>query len=287
MAQLGVGFMRVLARLPLAWVRALGWLLGQLLYVAAVSRRRVVRTNLDLCFPDRPLFWRRQVARQSFVFFAQAWLDRSWLWHGSPAVTQSRLHIKGAVREFDGDMPTVVFAPHFYGLDAGWTALAAQVPRRFTTIFTPQRNKVVDAWIHTGRLRFGQVRLFDRFEGIKPIISALRAGEPMYLLPDMNFGPEESVFVPFYGVPAATLPSLPRFARLARAKVVPVITRMTAEGYDVEVHASWGDYPGDDVLADTALMNQRLQLFIDTMPAQYYWVHKRFKSRPDGEAPVY
>ena len=103
----------------------------------------------------------------------------------------------------------------------------------------------------------------------------------------MNFGPEESIFVPFFGVQAATVPSLPRFARLAGAQVVPVVTRMTQTGYSVEVMPAWADYPTGDPAADTATMNLRLQDFIATMPAQYYWVHKRFKSRPAGEKPVY
>ena len=103
----------------------------------------------------------------------------------------------------------------------------------------------------------------------------------------MNFGPNESLFVPFYGVRAATVPSLSRFARLGRAKVVPVITRMTATGYRVEVLPAWQDFPTDNLPADTALMNQRLQDYIDSMPDQYYWVHKRFKDRPAGEPSVY
>jgi len=129
--------------------------------------------------------------------------------------------------------------------------------------------------------------LFGRIDGVKAIVAALRAGEPLYLLPDMNFGPEDSVFVPFYGVPAATVPSLSRFAKLGRAKVVPVVTRMTQDGYEVEVLPAWHDFPTDDAVADTALMNRRLQDWIDTMPGQYYWVHKRFKDRPAGQAPVY
>ena len=284
---LGIWFMKVLAHLPLRAVRALGWLLGCGLYVVAVSRRRVVHTNLALCFPDKPSAWRGKVARASFVCFAQAWLDRSWLWHGRTDVTKSRLRLIGAVDELHGHAPTVIFLPHFYGMDAAWSAVSAAVPRRFTTIFTPQRNKRVDDWIYEGRRRLGDIRLFDRFDGVKTIVSALRAGEPLFLLPDMNFGAGESIFVPFYGVQAATVPSLARFAKLGRAKVVPVTVRMTAQGYDVEVHAAWAGFPGDDVAADTALMNLRLQGYIDTMPEQYYWVHKRFKTRPAGEPPVY
>lgn len=283
----GVLFMRLLAHLPMAWIRALGWGFGWLLYALIVPRRRVVLTNLRLCFPQLSEDERRRRTQQVFIHFAQAWFDRSWLWHGRPEVVRRRLQLTGALAELQGNDPTVLFAPHFMGLDAGWTALTQQLPRRFTTIYTNQANKVVDAWVLAGRRRFGQGRLFGRIDGVKAIVAALREGEPLYLLPDMNFGPEESVFVPFYGVPAATVPSLSRFAKLGRAKVVPVLTRMTSSGYIVEVLPAWGGFPSDDAVADTALMNRRLQDYIDTMPAQYYWVHKRFKDRPPGEPAVY
>jgi KDO2-lipid IV(A) lauroyltransferase len=181
----------------------------------------------------------------------------------------------------------VIFAPHFVGLDAGWTALTQQVPRHFTTIYTDQANKMADDWILQGRQRFGSSRLFGRADGAKAIIGSLRQGDPLYLLPDMNFGLHESLFVPFYGVSAATVPSLSRFARLGRARVVPVVTRMTPQGYEVQVLPAWSDYPTDKLVADTALMNARLQTYIDAMPEQYYWVHKRFKDRPPGEPDPY
>ena len=282
--------MRVLARLPLAWVRALGWLLGNVLYAVVVPRRRVVLTNLRLCFATWTESRRKQVARQHFVHFAQAWLDRGWLWHGSSETVRHRLRITGSTELFKGPEPQqrlVIFAPHFVGLDAGWTALTAQIDRHFATIYSHQSNAQVDEWVLTGRKRFGKTKLFDRADGPKPIVKALRNGELLYLLPDMNYGLQESVFVPFYGVPAATVTSLTRLARLGRARVVPVITRITREGYEVQVLPAWTDVPGLDVTADTALMNQRLQGYIDSMPAQYFWVHKRFKDRPEGEAAVY
>ncbi|TXI15881.1 MAG: hypothetical protein E6Q65_09760 [Ottowia sp.] len=144
-----------------------------------------------------------------------------------------------------------------------------------------------DAWVRAGRERFGDVVLINRRDGVKPVIKSLREGRYLYLLPDMDLGPEESVFVPFFGVPAATVPSLPRLARLGRARVVPTVTRMTPGGYEVQVHPAWSGYPGDDPVADTALMNRRLEDWIRTMPEQYYWVHKRFKTRPAGEPSVY
>jgi KDO2-lipid IV(A) lauroyltransferase len=221
------------------------------------------------------------------VYFAQAWFDRSWLWHRSPSCIQERVRFTGAVDELNTDVPTVIFAPHFVGLDVGWTLLTLSISKHFTTIFTPQSNPVAGAWMTQGRSRFGKVQLLQRQDGVKTIVSSLRNNAWLYLLPDMNFGPEESIFVPFFGEPAATVPSLSRFAKLGRARVLPVVTRMNSSGYEVEVLKAWDDFPTDDAQADTALMNQRLETYIQDMPAQYFWVHKRFKTRPEGAAPIY
>ena len=285
--RLGVWFMRVLAHVPLPALRALGWCLGQLLYVLAVPRRKVALRNLALCFPKATVAQRSRWARETFVVFCQTWLDRSWLWFAPREVVQRRVRLQGALNELEGDTPTIIFAPHFYGMDAGGTALTLHTPRAFTSIFSTHPDPAVDAWFMAGRQRFGEVKMLNRADGVKPIISNLRKGGLLYLLSDMDFGPGESIFVPFYGVPTATAPSLPRFARLGRAKVIGMYTRLTPTGYVAEITPAWEGYPSDDVEADTAQMNLRLQTYIDTMPGQYYWVHKRFKTRPAGEPSVY
>jgi Kdo2-lipid IVA lauroyltransferase/acyltransferase len=286
-SKFGLSVLRALGYLPLSWLRALGAGLGALLLVVIPSRRRVVQTNLRVCFPHMSDVERDALTRETFTYFAQAWLDRSWLWHRNAACIKARVQLTGDVAALSDDVPTVLFAPHFMGLDVGWTALTLNLPLHFTTIFTPQSNATVDAWVAQGRQRFGQVQLFRREDGVKPIVSALRQHALLYLLPDMNFGPSESIFVPFYGEQAATVPSLSRFAKLGRARVMPIITRMTESGYEVVVHPAWTDFPTDNAEADTATMNQRLEAFINTMPAQYFWVHKRFKTRPVGAPELY
>lgn len=287
---LGVALMKSLAHVPLRLLRALGWVLGAVLFVAVRSRRRVVMANLAVCFPELSHAQRRDLAWLTFINFAQAWLDRSWLWHAPADVVRQRLQLTGAVDELTQPIrqtPVVIFAPHFMGLDAAWTALTQQVPRCMNTIYFPQVNPVVDRWIMAGRQRFGQGQLIQRGEGAQTLVAQLRAGEPLYLLPDLNYEPAESLFVPFFGHVAATVPSLSRFAKLGRAKVVPVLSKLTPKGYTIEVLPAWTDFPTQNLESDTALMNQRLETYIRTMPSQYYWVHRRFKDLPPGVPAVY
>lgn len=286
-SRLGLALMRLLKHLPLRWVRALGWLLGHVLHVLAAPRRRIALTNWALCFPHLSDTERMQAVRRHFVVFAQAWLDRSWLWEGNPELVRRRVKLQGDLQALSGNSPTVLFAPHFVGMDAGWIGLTLHLDRRCCGLYAEQSNPEVDRWMAQGRQRFGQPHIVAQRQGLKPLIAALRSGEPLYLLPDMDYGARDSVFVPFFGVLAATISSLPRFARLSGARVVPIVTRLTREGYEIDVMPAWDGYPSQDMVADTALMNQRLEALIETMPEQYYWVHKRFKTRPPGEPPLY
>jgi KDO2-lipid IV(A) lauroyltransferase len=289
-SRLGVVFMRLIAPLPLPIIRAMGKALGRLVHLLAVSRKRVVRTNLLLCFPEHSTQYLYGLERDIFIFFAQTWLDRSWLWHGSAEQRSRRLQFAGDVASFaDQQSPCVLFAPHFMGLDAGWTALNSQLAskRVLTTIYAEQKNAVVNAWIEQGRRAHGQARLFARREGLREIAQSIKRGEPLYLLPDMDLGAAHSVFVPFFGVNTATVPSLHRFAKLGAAQVRSVQTVLTTEGYRIEISPSWVNFPSEDMHADTARMNRELQALIMHAPAQYYWVHKRFKTRPEDEPSVY
>mgnify|MGYP006281581879 CR=1 FL=1 len=286
-SRLVLWLVRAVGRLPLPVVRALGVLMGWLLFVLAFPRRKVVLVNLRLCFPHWTRMQQWSVALQSFVYFSQSWLDRGWLWEAPAAVLEQRLRRVGNWQDLEQPGPVIIFSPHFYGLDAAATAVGLRTARQCTTIYTPQRNLLVDAWAARGRQRFGDVHLMTRFDGVKTIVSLLRKDGLLFLLPDMNFGPDESIFVPFFGIPTATVPSLSRFSRMGRARVVPLISRLTPQGYELEMLPAWDHFPSDDVAADTALMNQRLQAWIATMPAQYFWVHKRFKTRPAGDAAFY
>jgi Kdo2-lipid IVA lauroyltransferase/acyltransferase len=283
----GVLFMRLLAPLPLPVVRALGWALGWVLYALIAKRRKVVRKNLALCFPEHSAQYSYRLVPQIFIKFTQAWLDRSWLWHGSDAQLAQRLKVTGDVQALRETPRLVLFAPHFVGLDAGGVVITKNKLRPLCSIYSPQNDPVVDQWILQGRTRHGGLRLFARREGVREIAAAVQAGEALYLLPDMDFGAQGAEFVPFFGTLAATVTSLSRFSRLPKASVVTLLNRMTPEGYEVHFSSPWENFPTRDAAFDTLRMNQELEKLVREIPEQYYWVHKRFKTRPPGEPPIY
>ena len=283
-----IGFMRWIAHWPLPVLRALGAGFGALLWLLARRRRHIADVNLRLCFPLWTSAQRRRQVWHHFIVFGQSVLDRAWLWHAPESVLSERLQWRGELHALDDPGPLVMFAPHFVGLDAGGMAVSMRLrPAPVAFIFVAQSNPDIEHWVRSGRERMGNTRPYFRHQGMRSILAGLKRGEPLHLSPDMDFNREESIFVPFMGVAAATVPSLSRLSRIAGARVVPVVTRMTPSGYSIQVHAPLRDFPSEDLVADTTRMNEVLADFIRTMPAQYHWVHRRFKTRPEGEPGVY
>jgi KDO2-lipid IV(A) lauroyltransferase len=156
-------------------------------------------------------------------------------------------------------------------------------------MYAAQLNKVLESMLLHGRTRFGSQILLSRQEGIRGAVRAIKQGRPFYYLPDLDYGPKESIFAPFFGVQTATIPGLSRIARLGDAVVIPLVVRMKpwGQGYVGEFGDAWTDFPGEDPVSDTARMNAWIESEVRKIPAQYYWVHKRFKTRPPGEPRLY
>jgi len=283
-----LALMWLLRLLPLSALAALGNGLGLLLYAFGRERRRVCLINLARCMPELAPGEREALARRHFQAFARAFLERPILWWGSPERIRRLVRIEG-MEHFEAVRggPLILLAPHFVGLDLGATRL--QMEFEMVTIYSRQKNQVFDATLLAGRRRFGQPILLSRQDGVRAALRAMQAGRPFFYLPDMDYGRRDSIFLPFFGVDAATITGVSRLARLARARVLPCITRMLpgGEGYVVRLFPAWEQYPGASVEADTRRMNAFIEAQVRQMPEQYLWVHKRFKTRPPGEASWY
>ncbi len=278
---------RWLAKLPLPVFRVVGAAFGLALWGLARRRRRIVERNLELCFPDAGAAQRARWTRETFVSFGQSFVDRVWLWHGDPRLARERVTLAGRVDLLQQDAAVLCFVPHFYGMDAGWTRLTQTITRDWWTFYSPQRGPGIDRWVREGRQRYAAPRLVARQEGVRPLLKGLREGAAICLLPDMDLGARDSVFVKFFGQDAATVTSLPRLAKAAGVPVVPWVCRIVPGGYQVEVMEAWAGYPSGDDLADARRMNEQLESYIRTMPGQYHWLHRRFKTRPPGQDSLY
>jgi KDO2-lipid IV(A) lauroyltransferase len=179
----------------------------------------------------------------------------------------------------------IVLAPHFVGIDAGGIRLLLDHPR-LASMYARQKSEVLDEAMTRGRVRF-QGTMLLRNDGLRPAVRWLRDGGAFYFLPDMDLGSRDAVFVPFFGVSAATVTSVARLAKLTGAAVVPLVTRLTDQGYEARFHEAWEGYPGDDLEAATRAMNAFIEARVLEMPEQYLWTHRRFKTRPPGESSPY
>ena len=286
MSRLVLGFMWLLHFLPGQAIAAVGNAAGAAIFWLIAERRRVTRINLAKCFPSMGGQDRERLARAHFRIFARAFLERGVLWWAPAQRVRDLVRIEGAenLRALAGK-PVVVFAPHFEGLDAGGMRLSQDFA--MVSMYARQKDRRFDRTLHEGRSRFG-IRLLSRQEGIRKAVRAVKEGLILYYLPDLDFGPKSSIFVPFFGVPAATVPGLSYIARITGASVVPCVTRMLpGGGYVARLYPAWSDFPSGDDAADARRMNAFIEERVLEMPEQYHWLHKRFKTRPPGEPRFY
>ena len=289
-----LGLLYLLQLLPFAMLAATGRGLGRLLFKLAGSRRRIALRNLQLCFPDMALAQREAIVREHFQWLARSLLERALLWYGQPERIKRLIHIEGdidlAEREFQTTgRPTMWLCPHFVGLDVAGAAILLCQKRPGASIYQTQSDPVIDAAMRRGRLRLGDAEIFPRSDSVKPLLRAVKQGRGFFNLPDMDFGMQDAAFVPFFGVPAATLLAPSRLARMLNMVVQPVIAELLpgAQGYHVHFLPPLEGFPTADAEADTRRMNAYIESEILKRMPQYLWVYKRFKTRPPGEPGFY
>jgi KDO2-lipid IV(A) lauroyltransferase len=287
---IAVGLFRLLALLPFRWQVGLGRGLGRIGYRLARGRRLVARTNLAICLPEYDARARERVVREHFGWLGVAAVCQGLSW-AAPRERLARIvRIRNRERidaYLEAGRPVIVLVPHFVGLELGGSAFTALVHSGMY-MYQRIRNPVIDSQVRQARTRFGGIPV-ERQDDLRGLVRRLKAGTPFFYLPDQDPGRRRGIFVPFCGVPAATVPTLGRIARLADAVVIPTFARFLPDGTGLELcfDPPIADFPSGDVEADTARMNQVIEARLRGMPAQYFWVHRRFKTRPEGLAPVY
>lgn len=286
---LALGFLRTVALLPLPLIWFIGGVLGTLLYYVMAGRRHITLTNIRRCFPGLASAAHRRLAQAHFRAFTQAALATPIAWWGSAQRLKRLVRMPGQEhleRALAAEKPVILLVAHFVAIEIGGVALA---PDHFVIdLYKRPKNRFFDYLIRARRRRFGGL-LVERREGIKPVIRAIKKGGVFFYLSDQDQGRDGAVFAPFFGIPAATLTALSRLAQLTGAVVIPAHARQLpwGRGYELVFQPPLENFPTDDALADTTRMNQIIEAAVREMPEQYFWSHRRFKTRPEGEGPFY
>ncbi|KAF1069791.1 MAG: Lipid A biosynthesis lauroyltransferase [Pseudomonas citronellolis] len=287
---LGLGVLWLIVQLPYALLLRLGSGLGALMYRVVGSRRAIAARNLELCFPELDEAARTRLLKANFASTGIAFFEMamSWWW---PRARLARLaHIEGLehLRQAQAEGKGVILmALHFTTLEIG-AALLGQV-QTIDGMYREHDNPVFDFVQRRGRERHNLDATAIEREDVRAMLKVLRAGRAIWYAPDQDYGIKQSVFVPLFGISAATVTATTKFARLGRALVLPFTQERLADGsgYRLVVHPPLQDFPGESEEADCLRINQWVEQEVRRLPAQYLWAHRRFKSRPEGEPRLY
>ena len=279
---------RLLGRLPLPTARLLVRPLGPLLRVAMASRRRVVERNLALCFPELEALERRRLSRRHFRNLAESLAEVAVTWQ-RPGRFDERFgtvtgleHLEAARADGRGVM---LITGHTTCLEMGARLFGERIGA--AGIYRPLSNPVLEEFQNRGRSRYA-LKMLSRYD-LRGMVRHLRSGGVLWYAPDQDFGLSRSTFAPFFGIETATANGILELARLGRAAVVPMypVKDEKTDRVTVHIEAAFNDFPGEDARADLERFNAFLERYVRMAPAQYWWLHRRFKTAPPGDPDRY
>jgi KDO2-lipid IV(A) lauroyltransferase len=286
---IGLGVVWLVGKLPLAAPRALGRMLGVLTERLPGERRRVAARNIELCFPELDSNERADLLRAALrdlgmllVEFALAWFGSARALARVPCAIEGLEHLERCRAERRG---VLLVGAHFSHLELCARLVSQRI--RIAGMYRIMDDPVFERAVLRARLRYAEA-MFAK-EDLRRIVKYMKTGGTVWYAPDQDMRGKDAIFAPFFGVPAATITATHHLARLSGAAVIPFFHRRNAEGrgYTIRLEAPLADFPTGDVAADTARVNAIVERMVREAPAQYLWIHKRFKSRPEGEAPLY
>ena len=287
---LGMGLLWLVVQLPYRWLLALGRGLGWLMYHLAASRRHIIERNLELCFPELSVAERQRLLQENFASTGMAFFETAMGWFWSRKRLAGLGHIEGleVLRQAQAEgQGVILMAVHFTTLEIG-AALLGQV-QTIDGMYREHKNPAFDYIQRRGRERHNRDATAIERDDVRAMLKVLRNGRAIWYAPDQDYGAQHSVFVPLFGIQAATVTATTKFARLGKAIVVPFTqSRLPdGQGYRLTIHPPLKDFPGENEESDCLRINQWIEQVVRQQPEQYLWAHRRFKTRPAGEAKLY
>jgi KDO2-lipid IV(A) lauroyltransferase len=288
---LALNLLRLFSFLPYSIVVPFGYGLGWLAAYIPNERAHVVKTNLRLCFPSLSESEIDALALEHWKLFGRSVIERSRIWLGTGEQIRAMVEIESAIPLGDRK-PRLLINPHFVGLEGGFMALSVMAKERGwmggAGLYQKMKNPFFNQKMIEWRNRFGG-KSIERQSRLRDLIREIQTGNFIVIAPDIDLGPRDSVFVPFFGIQTSTITSVSRLAQLSGAEVCLMTTTLNTNrsGYVCRISAPLENFPSDDPSNDAARLNQCIEALVRESPAEYYWVHKRFKHRPPGEASLY
>jgi len=275
---LSLGTIRLLTFLPIKGQMAAAWLIGRVAYWVLGDRRRIARINIELCFPELDGRERKQLIKRHFHSLGMALIETGMCWWASDDRVRKRVtytgleHLEGAIA---GGRGAILLTGHFTPLDLGGRFMTLVAP--VAAMYRKADNPLLEEIMRRGRTRAADAVV--RKEDVRGMLRHLKAGRATWYAPDQSHRRQNSVVVPFFGVPAATNTATSKFARISGAPVVPFypVRLPGSQGYRLDILPPLDDFPSGDPVADTARINALLESRVRLCPEQYLWVHKRFK----------
>jgi KDO2-lipid IV(A) lauroyltransferase len=285
---LGVGALWCLTRLPYALQLRIGRLLGHLVRLVAPRRRHITEVNLALCFPELSAAERQRLLVENFASMGISILEMGMSWWGSEKRLKRLCTIEGMEnlqKALQAGNGAILLSAHFTTIEIGGRMLSMHTP--FQVLYREHKNAAMEYVISRGRNKFTHKAILrDNLLGMR---RSLKQNIPVWYGPDQDFGIGKGIFVPFFGIPAATITATTTLAKMANSPVVPFFqTRLPgARGYRLTLLPALENFPGDDIEDDTRRINAVIEDCIRKQPEQYLWAHRRFKTRPEGMDSVY
>lgn len=286
----GVAFLKLLSLLPYKLLVSFGYGLGFLAARFPGDRNQVVKTNLQLCFPNLNGDEIDVLSKKHWRLLGRSLVEKSIIWFGSEKQLSNMIEVRSAV-DLASRTPRILVNMHFTGIE-GSIILSALAKRmdwpRTSGFFQRMKNPFFNEKIVKWRNRFGGNSI-DRQGNAKAIIREIRNGDFIIIAPDIDLGLKDSEFIPFFGIETNTITTISRLASITGADVCMMVTTLKADesGYLCKISKPLENFPGTDVKSDTTRLNQIFEKEIRLRPAEYYWVHKRFKNRPNHERNPY
>lgn len=260
--------------------------IGIILFILLKKRRKICFTNLKICFPNSNKIKIFSIALKTFITFVLSVLDSFYFWGQKKTTIKNKINIKNEKLFFDflKKNKTIIVLPHFLGIEMVGLKISSVMP--CVIHYLKQNNQMIDRFLKEKRAKFKNVVLLEQKDSFTKVVRSINNNLPFIILPDMDFGIKNNKFIDFFNIPAATVDTVPRLAKITKSKVILLKINRRFSGYFIDF-IKFDNFPTDSIENDLIKINRAIESIVSEKPYNYYWFHRRFKTRPNKNEKFY